>query len=505
MTLILRIENYDQLDNGGPTSVRLDGRRASVGRRSNMDWVLPDPTKTISGHHFEIDYVDGIYWITDVSTNGTYRHGQRYRLDGPQALNGGERFVVGHYVIGVELPAATAHARSVEMPVGSPPQPPADGHGWEDPDAEDPWALPGGADTEDDPFAQPARMPPTGAVLDDLAGGFVPIQQPGQQQPLPGFGQTSALDYGLQSPAPHFVPDPYGAGIQKAAPILDPLYPGTVAPTPPPSSMPHSPNPLGGRLPSQDTDGGLAYPGAIPSAPRAQGFPAPTSQPDHPPQPLPPPPPPESPQPVPSPTTQGQNGSASEAALRAFCEGAGLDPSLARGADAAMLMFALGRTMRISAEEIMRMLRSRSDMKVFTRAGTRTMVAASGNNPMKFLPEPHEALEAMFLNARPGFMEGPDAFEDALKDVRLHQEAIFRALQPALRELLSGLSPEEIEATTEGSGNLLTAGRKGKHWTLFVERWDAKAKAGENGVLDAFLQAFARTYAIASARDHDKD
>jgi hypothetical protein len=34
-----------------------------------------------------------------------------------------------------------------------------------------------------------------------------------------------------------------------------------------------------------------------------------------------------------------------------------------------------------------------------------------------------------------------------------------------------------------------------------VERWDAKAQVGENGILDAFLQAFARTYAQASARD----
>ena len=164
-------------------------------------------------------------------------------------------------------------------------------------------------------------------------------------------------------------------------------------------------------------------------------------------------------------------------------------------------MYAMGRTMRVAADEIMQMLRSRDDVKAFTRGGTRTMLGATANNPMKFLPDSHEALEAMFFTPRPGFMDGPEAFDDALKDVRLHQEAIFRALQPALREVFSGLSPDEIEAAVEGSGNLLSGGRKGRHWGVYVERWDAKAQVGENGILDAFLQAFARTYAQASARD----
>ncbi|MFN3145160.1 MAG: type VI secretion system-associated FHA domain protein TagH [Paracoccaceae bacterium] len=493
MTLILRIENYDQLDNGGPTSVRLDGRGASVGRRANMDWVLPDPSKTISGHHFDISYGDGTYWITDVSTNGTYRHGQRYRLDGPQALSGGERFVVGNYVIGVELIAATVGGPIGAAGAGIQQQPPTESAAWDEPDAEDPWAFPAGTGVDDDPFAQPPRQSPPGAVLEDLAGGFVPIQQPGFQSPGLGPGVAPPPGGRIQSPGRDQAAGPYSVDFRGTGPIHDLPLPGREpAPPPPPIPYPNdlaiAPSPPPGPYPGPDvpgTDVSLPHPGALPQQPAS--------------------PPPNTVHPQPGPHSGEVKGSAGEAALRAFCEGAGLDPSLAQRADAAMLMFALGRSMRISTEEIMRMLRSRSDMKVFTRAGTRTMVAASGNNPMKFLPEPHEALEAMFLNARPGFMEGPDAFEDALKDIRLHQEAIFRALQPALRELLSGLSPEEIEAATEGSGNLLAAGRKGKHWALFVERWDAKANAGENGVLDAFLQAFARTYAIASARDHDSD
>ena len=100
MTLTLKIENYDRLENGGPATITLERRGASVGRREAMDWVLPDPQRHISGHHFDVTYADGAYWLTDLSTNGTFLQGQRYRLEGPHRLSHGDRLVVGHYQLG---------------------------------------------------------------------------------------------------------------------------------------------------------------------------------------------------------------------------------------------------------------------------------------------------------------------------------------------------------------------------------------------------------------------
>ena len=136
MTLTLRIENYDKLDDGGPTWITLESQGASIGRRSSMDWVLPDPAKHISGHHFDIAFRDGAYWLTDVSTNGTFLQGQRHRLEGPQQLQGGERLIVGHYVIAVDVTSGVPTA---------PPQPNPNVHGWtvgvssSAPDESDPW------------------------------------------------------------------------------------------------------------------------------------------------------------------------------------------------------------------------------------------------------------------------------------------------------------------------------------------------------------------------------
>ena len=180
--------------------------------------------------------------------------------------------------------------------------------------------------------------------------------------------------------------------------------------------------------------------------------------------------------------------------FRAFCEGAGLDPAAYGDADMVRMANELGRCVRIATQEIMTMLQDRAAVKHFTRGGERTMRSATGNNPMKFMPDTEQAMETMFLKPRDGFMRGPDGFENALHDIRQHQGAVFAALQPALAQLLAGLSPEEIGG--EAGGGIMGGG-KSKSWDVFVERWDSKAEIGDNGMLDAFLDAFSKSYAEA--------
>ena len=44
----------------------------TIGRAPDNDWVLPDPKRVVSGHHCEIEYRNGAYWIKDTSTNGVF-------------------------------------------------------------------------------------------------------------------------------------------------------------------------------------------------------------------------------------------------------------------------------------------------------------------------------------------------------------------------------------------------------------------------------------------------
>jgi len=107
MALRFHIENETNLPDGGPVSFTVTGKRiVDIGRDRHLDWTLPDPARLISGKHCEVHYRDGDYWLHDVSTNGTFLNGADQRMRGPHRLRSGDRFVVGHYIIGVALDSA---------------------------------------------------------------------------------------------------------------------------------------------------------------------------------------------------------------------------------------------------------------------------------------------------------------------------------------------------------------------------------------------------------------
>jgi len=422
MTLTLKIENYDVLEDGGPAQITVQGHGFSAGRSSAMDWVLPDPSRHISSRHFEVSFQNGAYYLTDVSTNGIFLKGQPYRLDGPHLIRDQDRFQAGHYIIVAHVARA---GLSAGAPLGAPSQ-----AGFAPP--------PG--------YGGAQQAPPAPAVDDNDPWSLGPVSN----APIDVNPRGPARAY--EDFADDFIVNPEPA-----------------APPPPPPRPPAPPRPpvAGGAVPLP----GAAQGGFDP----ALGAGAP---------------------PAPAPAPGG--GAASGAAIaRAFCEGAGLPPEAAAGVDGEALARELGRAMRIATQEMMALLQDRASAKKFTKSGDRTMMGAQANNPLKFLPGPEQALEAMFLKPKDGFMQGSDGLAEALSDVRRHQGAVFAAIQPALAKLLADLSPEAIEESA-GSG-LLGAGRKGKAWETFVDRWDAKVEAHENGMLDVFLVHFAEAYAAAVA------
>jgi type VI secretion system protein ImpI len=441
MTLTLRVENYRSLEGGSPIEVTSTGRSLRIGRANGMDWVLPDATRFISSHHFDVDMRDGGWWLTDRSTNGTFLVGQPYRLDGPYRLQQGDRFQVGQYFVIVLLgvaPTAQAYGAAPAPAYGGPAvyQPPAST------DFADPWSV----------------GPPVVAPVDPMPRG--------DQQRRSDFGDEFIAAPSIRPAPPPMPPQPMP---QQAVPS-GPAW------TTPPTPLQHGPGE------------GFA------------GTPAPVAPP------VPPPLAAASPGPLVLASGQGAapgaarpDEAAGQAFLRAFCEGAEISAEAIGKLAPTDFARELGRTMRVVTSEMMALLQDRATTKRFTKGGDRTMIGAKNNNPLKFLPDAKQALEVMFVAPRDGFLKGGDSIATGMADIRRHQMAVFAAIQPALIKLLSDLAPESIDDKLGGGGLLGGGANKKKAWDTFVERWDAKAGAHENGMLDVFLQHFAESYAAAVA------
>lgn len=574
-TLTLRIENHQTLENGGPVAFAVPPGGAQIGRKAGMDWILPDQTRHISGHHFNVTVEGERFLLIDASSNGTFLHGARYRLDGPHEIRDGDRFTVGHYILRAEFTDAPAEQPGpipyypqlggaapsaqpqtpVQAPVQTPlhpanatpkgptavtPQegplfaPPQDGtprapvvpsqvptvHAPADeaaPEDENGPLFPPPVEGTSDPapWSAPAPAPDPSAEMDDVWGDFAAPPPPAtavQAPPSTAAGQRRSAT-GLQSPtsrmgqslapqAPDFskLAQSASAGSITSAPRSLETGTGTEGLSRPPIPAPDAgaPDPAQGQ-PIAPTEAfpPIEQPGGTGGDARGWGLPAetPPASDDLVPQSR------ESLGLTPHPVAQAPAAAPQQAVnldgdafLRAFLEGAGVTDASALQIPPQQLARMLGQLARTGTNELMQMLQDRAAVKLFVSNEDRTMRVASGNNPMKFMVDRDQAFEAMFLAPREGYQTGAEGFENALRDVRTHQAAVIAALQPALAEILDGLSPDDIEGDM-GKGMLSGGGRKS--WDEFVKRWEARAAQGENGMLDAFVKAFSAHYGKA--------
>jgi len=448
MALTLRIENHDSLPDGGPLSATVTEAGMEIGRDSSMGWTLPDPNRFISSRHMEIRYERGAYWLYDLSTNGTFLNGASSRMKSPHRLAHGDRLQVGPYRIAVEMVAGAA--------------------GGSVPPARDPFAAVSPA--PDGGFGGAAPAARSGGDIWSIGGAPSP-------KPVPGFdprppGRTS--DFGDQHiEMPRMAPDAVaGAGSPFGGDVR--LPPAAAAPVAAPVRDEGSP--FGGAAPVPQP----MVPQVPPVVPMPEAFQPPGAG---------------YPAPIPHPA---QAPAGSSAVLDAICAGAGLPAgTFAEGGDPLRTAEEIGRLLRVVAEDLAALLRARAATKQSVRSGQRTMIGATDNNPLKFMPSAEEALEVMFGRPRAGFMRGATAVQTGFADVKQHQYAVHAALQPALARLLEDLAPEVIEAK---AGSSLMSSRKSRAWEIFVERWDAKTHPYENGMLDVFLAYYAEAYDQAVKR-----
>lgn len=113
LTIIEAPENVNMLNH--TKAFRAEG--GSFGRSDSNNWVLPDNDRVVSSRHAEISFQDGNYYLTDLSTNGTFHNGSDNAIgsEQPVALKNGDILSVGDYKLKATV---KAQPQAPELPKG---------------------------------------------------------------------------------------------------------------------------------------------------------------------------------------------------------------------------------------------------------------------------------------------------------------------------------------------------------------------------------------------------
>jgi type VI secretion system protein len=109
MAIKLRVISDQHRELGEQRSRVFGVNGGSIGRAPDNDWILPDTKRVVSGHHCEIEYRGGGYWVKDISTNGVFINDAETPASesGPVELADGDRLRVGDYEIIVSVDKRT--------------------------------------------------------------------------------------------------------------------------------------------------------------------------------------------------------------------------------------------------------------------------------------------------------------------------------------------------------------------------------------------------------------
>jgi len=148
---------------------------------------------------------------------------------------------------------------------------------------------------------------------------------------------------------------------------------------------------------------------------------------------------------------------------------------------------------RVVVDGVMDVLRARAEIKNTFRLPV-TIIQRSENNPLKFAPNPEEALQKIMVPSGGAFMSGTAAFEDAFDDIRCHQMAMLAGVRAAFESLLVHFSPDRFEQEADGGSKRSAFAGKGKYWERYREHFEGLNKDPDDCFRRLFGDEFARAY-----------
>lgn len=509
--LTLRLVTVEGRPQRPPEERHLTAGRMTLGRGSENNWVLEDPTRALSKQHCQIVDHDGGYELLDTSTNGVYVNDSPAPLGRGHAamLSDGDTLRMGRYVFQVSVQRTDAalsqfdalfddgHAAAPTRPVADPSWP------------VEPMRSRGDFD---DGFGPADTPPPRGAGTEwgtqdwggqgdgeDLLGG----------RKLPAWDEHSyQIDRSASENDAFRLPD---VGLDDLLDDTTPVAPEPAADARPaastlPDDEPIAPAaPQGGGMIPDDWDHDLLSDTGTPAAPIVQPVKA-TAQPSIPADedflatPVEPPRPKPAAQPRAEGTPRAPDAApgtdADRRLLLAFLEGLDL-PSLAVAkGDEAETMRRVGHILREALAGLQDILDARRKVKGEFRI-ERTAFGAQDNNPLKFTPTIDGMLSRVLGKPEPGYMPGLTAVQEAVNDIRAHELAMVAGQQVALKSLIEKFDPARLKARLESSSfldSLIPGARKARYWEVYEMMYGSIARDVADDFERAYSSAVAETY-----------
>jgi len=155
-----------------------------------------------------------------------------------------------------------------------------------------------------------------------------------------------------------------------------------------------------------------------------------------------------------------------------------------------------GEILRVAVSGIMEVLRSREQLKEELRIRSTTFKPAN-NNPLKFSADADDAFHNLLIKQNDGYLAPPEAFAEALQDIRDHQQAVQSALRLAFETMLAQFDPNRLQDEFDRNlkkGSILGVPAKLRYWDLYRDKYGALVKDAEPSFRTLFANEFARAY-----------
>lgn len=441
-----------------------------IGRGASNDWVLSDPERFLSSKHCQISKEGECYYLTDLSTNGTFVNGSQEPLGrgARTALTDGDSFDVGDYRFKVVV------ERDMDT-------------------------FPDSPFAEPSPFDHGSDVDLVGAEKADPASMFMSSNYSGSVADItPDAMKVSdplvALDNANKRSAQDdpFASDPFaGSSQEDSASLLQESvdWPAAKEEGMLPDDWGDDISLLGARsskalaytLPDKDAlivkKPALAEPDKAASQISARTDP---------------------PRPRPEPNAKPQVAARKHDAGRVDrtlvdamgFEGVELDDEKIREIHAVV-----GGMMRETVDGLMQVLRSRTSIKNEFRINI-TTIQPIENNPLKFSASVDEVLETMFLRQSRAYKEPIESIQESFNSIADHQVAVLAGIRSAFRASLSKFDPTllEEEFKQSGKGGLVPGVLKGKMWSAYQEHYHSVTNDMERSFQELFGDEFMQAY-----------